>query len=103
MIEPGGDLSVALYIVSFSLFILGVRRGTHPTTAKQGNLLAAVGMAIAVATTLLLDGIGNWGLIVGGLVVGARGRHGRLDPRADDRRCRRWSRSTTASAAARSR
>ena len=27
-------------------------------------------MAVAVATTLLLDGIGNWGLIVGGLVVG---------------------------------
>ena len=27
-------------------------------------------MAIAVATTLLLDGIGNWGLIVGGIVVG---------------------------------
>jgi NAD(P) transhydrogenase subunit beta len=71
LIEPGGDLSVVLYIVSFSLFIFGVRRGTHPTTAKQGNLIAAAGMAIAVATTLLLDGIGNWGLIVGGLAIGA--------------------------------
>jgi H+-translocating NAD(P) transhydrogenase subunit beta len=27
-------------------------------------------MAIAVATTLLLDGIGNWGLIITGLVIG---------------------------------
>jgi NAD(P) transhydrogenase subunit beta len=71
LIEPGGDLSVVLYIVSFSLFIFGVRRGTHPRTAKQGNLIAAAGMAIAVATTLLLDGIGNWGLIVGGLAIGA--------------------------------
>ena len=70
VLEPGGDLATALYIVSFSLFILGVRQGTHPTTAKRGNLVAAVGMAIAVATTLLLDGIGNWGLIVGGIVVG---------------------------------
>jgi H+-translocating NAD(P) transhydrogenase subunit beta len=70
VIEPGSDLSIALYIVSFSLFILGVRRGTHPTTAKQGNLIAAAGMAIAVATTLLLDGIGNWGLIISGLVIG---------------------------------
>jgi NAD(P) transhydrogenase subunit beta len=69
--EPGGDLATALYIVSFSLFIFGVRRGTHPTTAKQGNLIAAGGMAIAVTTTLLLDGIGNWGLIVGGLAIGA--------------------------------
>jgi H+-translocating NAD(P) transhydrogenase subunit beta len=71
VLDPGGDLATVLYIVSFSLFIFGVRRGTHPTTAKQGNLIAAVGMAVAVVTTLLLDGIGNWGLIAGGLVVGA--------------------------------
>jgi NAD(P) transhydrogenase subunit beta len=70
VLEPGGDAATALYIVSFSLFILGVRRGTHPTTAKQGNLIAAAGMAIAVATTLLLDGIGNWGLIVIGIALG---------------------------------
>ena len=70
VLEPGGDASTALYILSFSLFIYGIRKGTHPTTAKQGNLIAAVGMAVAVATTLLLDGIDNWGLIIGGLVVG---------------------------------
>jgi len=70
VIESGSDLATALYIVSFSLFIFGVRRGTHPTTAKQGNLIAAVGMAIAVVTTLLLDGIGNWGLLLLGLGIG---------------------------------
>src|ERR687891_655111 len=70
VIEPGGDSATALYIVSFSLFIFGVRRGTHPTTAKQGNLIAAGGMAIAVATTLLLDGIGNWEWIIVGLAIG---------------------------------
>jgi len=70
VLEPGGDASTALYIVAFSMFIFGVRRGTHPTTAKQGNMIAAVGMAVAVVTTLLLDGIGNWGLIVAGLVIG---------------------------------
>jgi NAD(P) transhydrogenase subunit beta len=70
VLEPGGDLATILYIVSFSLFIFGVRRGTHPTTAKQGNLIAAAGMAIAVTTTLLLDGIGNWGLIIAGITIG---------------------------------
>jgi NAD(P) transhydrogenase subunit beta len=69
-LEPGGDLATLLYIASFSLFILGVRRGTHPRTAKQGNLIAAGGMALAVVTTLLLDGVGNWGLIVTGLAIG---------------------------------
>jgi NAD(P) transhydrogenase subunit beta len=69
-LEPSGDVATLLYIASFSLFIFGVRRGTHPTTAKQGNMIAAFGMAIAVVTTLLLDGIGNWGLIVVGIAIG---------------------------------
>jgi NAD(P) transhydrogenase subunit beta len=71
VLKPGGDAATALYIVAFSLFILGVRQGTHPTTAKRGNQIAAVGMAVAVVTTLLLDGIGNWGLIVLGLAIGS--------------------------------
>jgi NAD(P) transhydrogenase subunit beta len=71
VLQPGGDAATALYIVAFSLFIIGVKRGTHPTTAKQGNLVAAAGMVVAVITTLLLDGIGNWGLIAAGLGVGA--------------------------------
>jgi len=73
-LDPQSSLVQVLYIVAFSMFILGIRRGTHPTTAKQGNLIAATGMAIAIATTLALEGIGNWGLIaigiVGGSVVG---------------------------------
>src|SRR5260221_14514146 len=70
VLKPGGDAATALYIVAFSLFIIGVKRGTHPTTAKQGNMVAAVGMAVAVVTTLLLDGVGNWGLLALGLGIG---------------------------------
>jgi proton-translocating NAD(P)+ transhydrogenase subunit beta len=70
VLEPGGDAATALYIVAFSLFIVGIKQGTHPTTAKRGNLVAAGGMAIAVVTTLLLDGMGNWGLIALGLGIG---------------------------------
>jgi NAD(P) transhydrogenase subunit beta len=68
--EPGGDAATLLYIASFSLFIFGLMKGTHPRTAKQGNMIAAGGMAIAILTTLMLDGIGNWGVIFGGLAVG---------------------------------
>ncbi len=70
VLEPGGSAAGALYIVSFSLFIIGLKQGTHPTTAKRGNQIAAVGMLVAVITTLLLDGIGNWGLIFLGLAIG---------------------------------
>ena len=34
-------------------------------------MIAAVGMAVAVVTTLLLDGMGNWGLIIIGLAIGS--------------------------------
>jgi NAD(P) transhydrogenase subunit beta len=71
VLKPGGEAATALYIVAFSLFIIGLKRGTHPTSAKQGNMIAAAGMAVAVVTTLLLDGMGNWGLIVIGLAVGS--------------------------------
>src|SRR5215475_833625 len=71
VLEPGGSAATALYIVSFVLFILGLKQGTHPTTAKRGNMIAAVGMAVAVVTTLLLDGMGNWGLIAIGLAIGS--------------------------------
>ena len=70
-LAPDSDFVRAAYIVAFVLFIVGVRQGTHPTTAKRGNMIAAAGMAVAVATTLALEGIGNWELIIGGIVVGA--------------------------------
>ena len=70
-LAPDSGLVGLLYIVSFSLFIYGLRLGTHPTTARRGNGLAAVGMAIAVITTLLLQGIGNWGLIFAGILIGS--------------------------------
>ncbi len=58
------------YIVAFSLFILGLMLMTSPSTARRGNMVAAVGMAIAVADTLLRHGIHKWGLIILGLAIG---------------------------------
>src|SRR5919109_5459933 len=58
------------YIVAFSLFILGLHFMTHPRTARRGNMVAAVGMAIALADTLLRHGIHKWGLIILGLAIG---------------------------------
>ena len=41
------------YLVAALLFILGLRRLREPTTARQGNVIAALGMLIAIAVTLL--------------------------------------------------
>ena len=60
-----------LYIISFSLFIYGLMGLTGPKTAVRGNLIAAVGMAIAVAATLVkIHRTDQWVLIIAGLVVG---------------------------------
>jgi len=40
-LAPDSDLVRAAYVVAFVLFIVGVKQGTHPTTAKRGNLVAA--------------------------------------------------------------
>ena len=64
------DFITLLYIVAFALFIVGLRMLRSPRTAVRGNQVAAVGMAIAVAATLLDREVGDWGLIALGLVIG---------------------------------
>ncbi|TVS89304.1 NAD(P)(+) transhydrogenase (Re/Si-specific) subunit beta [Mycobacterium helveticum] len=60
-----------LYLVSFSLFIYGLMGLTGPKTAVRGNLIAAVGMTLAVAATLvMIRNTTQWPLIIAGLVVG---------------------------------
>lgn len=60
-----------LYIISFSLFIYGLMGLTGPKTAVRGNLIAAAGMTIAVAATLvMIRHTSQWPLIIAGLVVG---------------------------------
>jgi proton-translocating NAD(P)+ transhydrogenase subunit beta len=64
------DVVRLLYIVAFALFIYGLMGLTGPRTAVRGNRIAAVGMAIAVIATLLIPGMGNWGLIALGVAIG---------------------------------
>ncbi|MGO9508015.1 MAG: NAD(P)(+) transhydrogenase (Re/Si-specific) subunit beta [Mycobacterium sp.] len=64
-------LVTVLYLISFSLFIYGLMGLTGPKTAVRGNSIAAVGMTLAVAATLvMIRHTTQWPLIIGGLVVG---------------------------------
>ncbi|SPM33451.1 NAD/NADP transhydrogenase beta subunit [Mycobacterium rhizamassiliense] len=64
-------LVTVLYIISFALFIYGLMGLTGPKTAVRGNLIAAVGMALAVAATFIkIRHTESWVLIIAGLVVG---------------------------------
>jgi H+-translocating NAD(P) transhydrogenase subunit beta len=64
-------LVLVLYIISFSLFIYGLMGLTGPRTAVRGNVIAAVGMSIAVAATLFsIQDTAPRLLVIAGLVVG---------------------------------
>jgi H+-translocating NAD(P) transhydrogenase subunit beta len=64
------NLIQVLYIVAFGLFIYGLMGLTGPRTAVRGNRIAAAGMAVAVVATLLVEGMGDWGLVALGVAVG---------------------------------
>ncbi|HOK26129.1 MAG TPA: NAD(P)(+) transhydrogenase (Re/Si-specific) subunit beta [Bacteroidales bacterium] len=63
------------YIVSSGMFIFGLKMLSHPDTARRGNIVAAIGMMLAILATLLFhekDGkhIGNIGWIVTAMALG---------------------------------
>jgi H+-translocating NAD(P) transhydrogenase subunit beta len=69
------------YLLASILFILGLKKLSHPDTARSGNLWAAAGMSLAILCTLLFhktkladgsyEGIHNIGFIVTALVLGS--------------------------------
>ena len=64
------------YLISAALFIFGLKKLGHPRTAPFGNQLGAMGMFVAVITTVLEmqltgEGVVDWTLIGAGLVLGS--------------------------------
>ena len=58
------------YLVAAILLIVGVKRLSHPRTARSGNWIAAVGMAIAIGFTFAVEEIDSYGLMLAGIAVG---------------------------------
>ena len=62
------------YLIGAIAFILGLRGLSHPKTARRGNLIAAVGMALAIGTSLvypLAEAPNNFAWIAGALLIGS--------------------------------
>jgi H+-translocating NAD(P) transhydrogenase subunit beta len=59
------------YLLSAVLFIGGIKGLTRPRTAVRGNLMAAVGMLLAVVVTLLNQSILSYGWIITGALLGS--------------------------------
>ena len=64
-----------LYLISAIGFIVGIKRLSHPKTARSGNFLASLGMLIAIIATLAYGETVNnikfgWDLIALGIGIG---------------------------------
>jgi NAD(P) transhydrogenase subunit beta len=71
VISPGSNLIGLLYLVTIICFIFALRFLSSPKHARRGNWIGGVGMILAITSTLLLDGIGNWVLIIIASLIGA--------------------------------
>ena len=58
------------YLVAGVCLIVGIRRLSAPRTARSGNVVAAVGMAIALVFTLVDSDIDSYWLIAAGVAAG---------------------------------
>ena len=59
------------YVFSSVLFIFGIKKLSHPRTARSGNLIATLGMFIAVITTLVVSKNLSYELIGIGIIIGS--------------------------------
>ena len=60
-----------VYLISAILFILGLKGLNSPETARRGQKLAALGMAMAIIGTLIQKEIISYEWIIVGLVIGS--------------------------------
>src|SRR5579863_4998178 len=58
------------YLIATALFVLSLKWLSSPATARRGVLAGEIGMALAIAGTLLHHGIVNYKLIAIALVLG---------------------------------
>jgi NAD(P) transhydrogenase subunit beta len=74
MLDLRASVIAISYIVAAVLFIFGLKRMTSPSTARSGNRLAAVGMALALVATLIDHQIVSyWTIALGTLIGGVMG------------------------------
>jgi len=70
MLDTRASIIAITYIVASVLLILGLRRLSSPATARSGNLLAGIGVFMALAITLLDRHIVSYWEIALGVAIG---------------------------------
>src|SRR5687768_18016294 len=73
--EP--SILIIIYLIASVTFIIGLKMLSHPESARKGNLVAAVGMTLAIFGTIFLyrdpstdERLQNYIWIFSGLAIG---------------------------------
>ena len=59
------------YVLASVLFILGIKKLSHPKTARSGNFLSACGMFVAIVSTLIANDNIDLQMIIIGMIIGS--------------------------------
>ncbi len=71
-----GNILTLIYIIASVTFIVGLKMLSNPAKARNGNLIAAAGMTLAILGTIFLykddngNALHNYGWIFGGIIIG---------------------------------
>ena len=64
------DYTNIFYVLASVLFILGIKKLSHPKTARNGNFLSALGMFVAIISTLITSDNIDLQMIMVGMIIG---------------------------------
>jgi len=64
------DYTNIFYVLASVLFILGIKKLSHPKTARNGNFLSALGMLLAIISTLIASDNIDLPIIMIGMIIG---------------------------------
>ena len=70
MLEISSNIENVFYLLSASLFIMGLKQLASPATARNGNRLASIGMLIAIIITIVKYTNTNFEWIIIGFFIG---------------------------------
>ena len=72
----GFSILILIYIIAAVTFVIGLQMLSQPASARKGNIIAGIGMLMAIFGTIFLfkdetgAGLKNYGWIFGGLLIG---------------------------------
>ena len=74
--NTGEVIANVIYLICAVLFIQGLKLQSSPDSARKGNIMAALGMGIAMVATMIITGLGsdsaalNYIVVLGAIAIG---------------------------------